>query len=234
MPEVRYEKTAACYQFDTELSAYLEGEHRPAVALHAQACSFCRPVLADLQQIRSVAPTLALPELPPNSWAKLRARLVNEGILREPKSAWRRWFEGFGLLPNPIPVTAVACLVILASLLILSPTRVNWREPARSLSNRAKAPVVSAVMDTDEDSNLARAVSEVETNYKAHEASLEPSVQATYQKSLESLNKSIRECRASIHQQPSNTLAREYLLNAYAQKAQVLAAALQFDARRPD
>jgi len=56
-------------------------------------------------------------------------------------------------------------------------------------------------------------------------------VKATYRKGLESLDASIEECRASVEREPGDTLARQYLVAAYTQKAEVLATALQFDVR---
>jgi hypothetical protein len=74
-------------------------------------------------------------------------------------------------------------------------------------------------------------VSDLESNYRANEASLAPDLKATYEKSLVSLDGSIRECLDSLHQEPRNTLAHDYLLTAYTRKAEVLSSALEFEGR---
>jgi hypothetical protein len=56
-------------------------------------------------------------------------------------------------------------------------------------------------------------------------------VQVIYQKRLRSLDNSINECRDSVRRQPADDLAQQYLLTAYAQKAEVLASALEFGNR---
>jgi hypothetical protein len=76
---------------------------------------------------------------------------------------------------------------------------------------------------------LAATVSELENSYQARKTSFEPADQDTYERSLASLNNSIREARASLKEEPENALAREYLTAAYEQKAEVLSAALEYD-----
>lgn len=229
----RYQKSAACYEFERQLRDYLDGETRPSVPAHAQGCSFCQPVLADLELIVSASGQLALEEPPEAVWGNLRARLRAEGLVREQTTGlWQRWFERLGVFSNPAPAAVVACLAILATVLTTPRANLNIRNASSETTASLAGSQSLAGPPTDsEESSLASAVGEVETSYKAREKSLEPAVKAVYQKSLDSLNNSIRECRVSILREPSNSLAREYLMMAYAQKAQVLAAALEFDAR---
>ena len=231
MTQGKSEKLAACYQFEAGLSAFLEGDDRPQVSAHAQQCPICRTTLADLELIRSVSRQLPLEEPPPSLWANVRAQLAVEGILREQSSGWYRWLERLGVLPNPAPAVVMACLAILALVLVVPPGTFILNGPPPQMSSSGNASGASSLPDSDEVSTLASAVREVETTYKARETSLEPTVKATYRKSLESLDTSIRECRDSIKQEPTNTLAHEYLLSAYVQKAQVLTTALEYDAR---
>jgi hypothetical protein len=76
---------------------------------------------------------------------------------------------------------------------------------------------------------LEQLVRDLEATFKAREMSLAPDLKATYEKSLLSLDTSIRECSDSLRREPDNTLAHDYLLAAYSQKAQVLSSALEFD-----
>jgi hypothetical protein len=86
-------------------------------------------------------------------------------------------------------------------------------------------------LPSGEDGALARVVSDLESNYRANEASMAPDLKATYEKSLVSLDGSIRECLDSLQHEPRNTLAHDYLLTAYTRKAEVLSSALEFEGR---
>ena len=215
-------ETSACRLLDRELAAYLEGEERPKLVAHIQECSFCYGMLADLEAIRLASNQLALEEPPPRIWTGIRASLIAEGIIRQPGVSWRRWFErwpGWAGLYNPIAVAALVCLMVLGIGLLRVP------------STRVSAPPAASRVDlSDVDlAGAAAAVGPMETTYHVRAASFEPSVKETYQKSLDSLDGEIRECLHSVQQEPDNSLAREYLLAAYQQKAYVLQSALNVE-----
>ncbi len=220
----------ACGQFDADLAGYLEGEYRPDLITHARECAFCAVVLSDLERLRSLSRELAREEPPPGVWANIRAALAAEGILREPASAWPSWFPQAGLLPQLAPLGALACLVILGASLLEPPGALERGTRMARVTARER-PIVASQVYPAEETDLARTVRDMESSYRARESFFEPAVKATYQKGLESLNASISECLDSVRREPANTLAREYLLTAYARKAQVLAVALEFDAR---
>ena len=229
MEEERYKRTSACVRFDAELAAYLEGEDRPFVGAHARECEFCRVTLTDLEQIRVTARQLPLEEPSPAIWANIRARLAQEGLFHEKPSRWRWVWQG-QFLPRPAAVGALACLVILGSFMIMppaSPEREAFSDFVSSSRKTAAAPAAT----TREDSDLARMTEELELTYRANEKFLAPETKATYDKGLVSLDTSIRECQDSLRQEPYNTLAHDYLLTAYTQKAEVLASALESGGR---
>jgi hypothetical protein len=90
---------------------------------------------------------------------------------------------------------------------------------------------IAPAMPAGEDGALARVVSDLESNFRANEASMAPDLKATYEKSLVSLDGSIEECLDSLRHEPGNTLAHDYLLTAYTRKAEVLSSALEFQGR---
>jgi hypothetical protein len=230
MAGTRYEKSAACYQFDVELEAYLERESKPFVTTHAQECAFCRVVLADLLELRSLAHQMPLNDPSIVIWANLRARLDQEGISREQIKGWG-WLWHWAFLRNPSAVAALACLVILGSLLTVPRGPFEWWGTTGQAFLPEKT-TVAAVANPSEDDALAQTIRELETNYKAHgKLMMAPEVKATYDKGLDSLDASIRECRHSLQREPGNTLAQDYLLAAYTQKAEVLSSALEFAGR---
>jgi len=223
-----------CLNFEEELSAYLEGEDRPAVLQHAESCEFCHCVLTDFELVRSASVESGLDEPSPVVWANVRAVLVAEGIIHPPLSFWQRWFplKSRGLLGSPAPVAVAAALAIAAVVLLRSPFVSNL-----SRTHSAAAAMRPAVLAENYDvssprtSQTQQTIQQLEEAYYANEASMEPSLKATYDKSLQSLDDEIRECQASMQQQPQNTLAGEYLSSAYMQKAQLLQSALEYNLR---
>jgi hypothetical protein len=222
MYEGEGKETAACHLFDLELAGYLEGEDRPELVAHIRECSYCHSVLADLEGIRSAGSHIALEEPPARMWKSIRASLIAEGIIRQPEVFWRRrWLERWPTwagVHNPIAVAALGCLIVLGIGLL------------KVQSGRKSEPRAFHV-DLSDVTNAAAAVRPMETSYHAQADSFEPSLKQTYQKSLDSLDGEIRECLNSVQQEPDNSLAREYLLAAYQQKAHVLQSALEVEGR---
>jgi hypothetical protein len=214
--------TAGCRIFDLELAAYLEGEERPELLAHARECSFCYSMLADLEGIRLAGSELPLVEPPTRIWANIRASLIAERIIRQPEVFWRRWLEtwpAWAGLHNPVAVAAMGCLMVLGIGLLRGPS------VQKSRSGTART------VDLSDIASAAAAVGPMETSYHAQAAAFEPTVKETYQKSLDSLDGEIRECLDSVRQEPDNSLAHEYLLAAYQQKAHVLQSALNAEGR---
>src|SRR5438034_1140603 len=96
---------------------------------------------------------------------------------------------------------------------------------------KSTAEAVAPPQISGEDIALAETIKELENSFQARKTSFEPAVEDTYERSLVSLNNSIREARDSVKEEPGNALAREYLVAAYEQKAEVLSAALEYDGR---
>lgn len=218
----------ACRQFDADLPAYLEGEARPEVLHHAETCPFCSVLLADLDLLRQEAHELPLDAPPDRVWAQVRATLAAEGLIRQQKRRATGWFPALAWGRFAAPAGALASLVVLGAVLLVPPGSLDHSRTSGWLSVADRQAMAARVYQL-EDSALASMVGELEKSFHAQEASLAPSVKAAYVKGLKSLDVSIRECRASVEREPGNTLARQYLVAAYTQKAEVLAAALKFD-----
>jgi hypothetical protein len=222
--------SALCRKFDQGLTACLEGEDRPEVLAHAQQCPFCSVVLADLEQIRFVSHHLLLKEPPARVWANIRATLEAEGIIREQVPVWHRWLPGLAFRPSLAPVGALACLALLGLTLLVSPR--NLQIPANVEGSPAgvKITMAAAFVPVVSD-ELTRTLTEMESTYRARESFLEPAMKDTYRKSLKSLDASIEESMQHCQRDPGSTLAREYLINAYQSKVEVLGSALESIAR---
>jgi hypothetical protein len=231
MAEVRQgqSRNFGCQEFDANLETYLEGGENLDVRAHAEQCSSCSSVLDDLEMIRAAARDLPLESPPPRVWSNIRATLAGEGFFRERESFWRRWIASASLVPRTAPAAAVAFALLLAVIMVFKGDiqRNGSQQPALTSSAASIVPVGLSGVQT----NLVRTVRDMEEDYKAREASLDPSAKQIYQAGLSSLDNSIHECLDSLQKQPHNMLAREYLMQAYAQKAEVLASALEYGGR---
>jgi hypothetical protein len=221
----------ACRLFDAQVADYLEGGDRPAVIVHASECAFCGVILADLRAVISESATLGFEEPSPRVWANIRATLEAEGVFREPGGWWARWVSRLASLPSPAAVGALASLVILALSLSVSPDVFGPRTAPAGPAPKATQEAVASPQISGEDIALAETVNELENSFRARKTSFEPAVEDTYERGLVSLNNSIREARDSVKEEPGNALAREYLVAAYEEKAEVLSAALEYDGR---
>lgn len=232
MAEERHRSgNSGCQEFDANLAAFLDGEENTHVRKHAEQCSSCRSLLSDLELIRSAARDLPLESPSPRVWSNIRASLAQEGFFHEHQSFWRKWIAQVSLVTSAAPVAALAFALILAVILIFrGDVQRNGSLSPAPASVTASASVVPVGL-TGVQANLVRTVQEMEENYRTRESLLDPSAKHTYQRGLASLNNSIQECLDSLQKQPNNMLAREYLMHAYAQKAEVLASALEYGGR---
>lgn len=225
-----YTLNPACREFHTNLDACLEGEEEQGLRSHAEKCSSCRALLADLELIRSTAASWPLESPPPRVWSNIRASLAAEGFFREKESFWKRWVPQTRLFAGAAPVGAVVFLIILA-IFLASPGDLHRKAESGSAPSLVATTSAVPANLTAVEANLVQTVQEMESSYRAREASLDPAAQQTYQQGLMSLDSSIQECLASLHEQPQNALVRRYLMQAYAEKADVLASALEYGGR---
>ena len=72
---------AACSQFAGELEDYMEGDARPFVVSHAEACPSCHSLLEDLQAMQVAARSLPLESPSPAVWANIVKSLEPERAL---------------------------------------------------------------------------------------------------------------------------------------------------------
>jgi len=230
MKEIRHDRSPGCEQFALELEAYMEGEKGLFVPAHARACEFCSVILEDLEALQTVSRAMPLEEPSAAVWSNIRAQLEAAGAFGERVSLWN-WFGRLDFLHHPVPVSAFACLVLLGCL-VTAPRTYFERNPTSGFSGLPSTTTVRSMAFVGDSDALEGVVRELEKTFRAREKSLAPDLKATYENSLKSLDDSIRECSDSLQREPDNSLAHEYLLAAYSQKAQVLSSALEFDEGR--
>jgi len=118
----------------------------------------------------------------------------------------------------------------LIGLILLLPTGVRKMHPVTAgVEPASPAPLGSA--NAAVNAGLVKSVSDMEASYREYAKSLDPMVQQSFQRGLQSLDDSIRECQNVVDQYPNDAEAREYLTSAYQQKAAVLMTALEYNGR---
>lgn len=203
-----------CEEFDLYAARWLEGERTPEAAGHLQNCGRCSTRMADLELIASAASTLPALDPPERIWTSLRAQLEAEGLLRERKSLREQWLA---LLPAKRQTAlATAMISALAAVLLMVPP-----SPSPESSRSASLWNFTRVGE-----QLAR---EADASRGFHLR--DPEVTASYQQNLALVDNLIGECQRKVNEDPNDEMAREYLVTAYQQKADLLNALSERDAQ---
>lgn len=206
---------ADCAAFVDQLDAWVEGIRPAEARKHLDSCEGCRRVADDFSAIAVAARTMADDSEPPaRLWSAIRAQLEREGIIRgarpvaiaESPRPWRRWFG----LPRPAFAGAFATAVILAGLAVRGPLtqRINdyrWMQGTQ----QSTAPL-TAQLDTVEHATVI--------SFRAN-----PVVEAALHKNLAIVDNYIALCEKSVREDPQSEMARDFLYDAYQQKADLLA-----------
>jgi hypothetical protein len=206
-----------CRELDRILESEPDAPLTAAVAEHVAACAECQALEADFSAIGAAALDLAQEEVAPPEWlwARIRAELEAEGRIREPQAvrapvhtAWWSVFQR--------PAFAGAVLGVLLGV-------------AGYLGMNSRGIVSTAQQDADTQSAPAFvAESQTTGSLDATEASIEslpqqdPEVAQEVHHDLGVIDDFIVVAQKSVREQPDNEMAREYLYDAYQQKAQLL------------
>ncbi len=190
------------------------------VQAHLRDCPSCRSFIEDLGKIRAAGARLAAsdPEPPARIWFSLRAELEKEGLIRDTpaKSPSKSWlgelFSGrFTVLPRPVLAGGYLAALLAIAFGLSGPinSRINrqrWLDGTQSSTEPLSAQLMTAE----------------KASFSSLPASETP-VTASLHQNLEIVDNYISLCENSVREEPENELAREYLYEAYQQKADLLA-----------
>lgn len=191
-------------------TAGLEEHLSPAAVTHLDGCAHCSGLVADLKAIQSASLELAEVEPPQRIWVSLRNQLESEGLIREPaaevvvagsRSSLRPWFR------PALAGAYMALLLVAAGMLGVRDPQVNPAGPMVAMPQ----DLVPAAADAGRTEIRER----------------NPVVAASYTQGLEVIDNFIRLCEKTVREQPNNETAREYLYDAYQQKASLLAMTME-------
>jgi hypothetical protein len=181
---------------------------------HLAKCDTCKHFFEDVISIVAVARQFPVEMEPPERvWISLRAQLESEGVIRgfsraRPSEPWWHAFAAF-FHNRAVATAAVGTVLVLVALLIFQ---------------RPHAPILEA--RDDQFSSTISVLSQQEhdlDNMQLAGANTSP-VDTSLRQNLLQVDAFIADCEQRLREVPSDDLAREYLTNAYQQKAQLLSA----------
>jgi hypothetical protein len=215
--------TITCREFLSHLAPWMEGERSQDAQAHVRACPNCSSVIKDLEAIHTEARSWSASEqdAPERVWTALRSQLEQEGLIREtiPASVDRAqtaapragWFAGlFPRLPRPVLAGAYLAALVAVAFALSGPVNKRVNE-ARWL----KGTQIST-------SPLSAQLNFAEQNSNSYVTRSNPDVAASLHQNLAIVDNYIALCEKSVSEEPQNEVARDYLYEAYQQKADLL------------
>ena len=194
------------------------------VNAHLAQCRECRNYIADLTSIVDVARKMPSEIEPPERiWISLRAQLEREGIIREPVLVAApehiSWWQGFSELfrSRALATATVGMLILFAGFLQL-------RTDNNSSSSSAPAPTQAAAIAAEPFAATRIVLNEQEPVARGIILASTSPVDTSLRENLQKVDDFIADCERRLTDAPQDELAREYLSNAYQQKAELLSA----------
>jgi len=213
--------TMGCNEFLKQLEGWMEGERGAEARAHVKQCASCGALVADLDAIQDRAHAWGAEEVAPPDrvWVSLRAQLESEGLIRDAAAvelepavagARRGWLAGFFGAPRPVLAGAYLALLVAAAIALTGPSTRQLDEKRWMTGTQDTTGALSARLDSAERSTIsAMAVSD-------------PVVTASLHDNLAIVDNYIALCEKSVREDPENEIARDYLYEAYQQKADLL------------
>jgi hypothetical protein len=204
---------------DVEIAVEREGlaPLPEAARTHLAGCRHCRELVEDFAAIVAVAKELSLEVEPP---VRLRAQLEAEEIIKEPvatpdaepSSWWRGWGDLFRT--RALATATVGLLIGFAAFLQIR-TDTSLTAPTSLATPGAAWESISATrLALSEQEPVARGMILAST----------APVDASLRENLQEVDDFIADCERRVNEAPQDDLARDYLTNAYQQKAELLSA----------
>jgi hypothetical protein len=211
--------TMNCNEFLNQLDTWMEGERHSDARAHVRDCASCRGIVDDLGAIHAAAPALAVgdSEPPARIWVALRAQLEQESLIAATgrpahQETSTLSLEGFFALIRRPAFAVVYLTLLLAAAFLLGSIRNHGYDETSWMRNTQRATLpISDHLDHAE---------QVAISSLSGQKSL---VAASLHQSLSLVDNYISLCEKSVREQPESELARDFLYQAYQQKADLLA-----------
>lgn len=188
---------------------------------HLATCSRCQDLVADFSAIVSAANDFpAEVEPPARIWVSLSTQLQLEGTTKTPPvpalTESSTWWRGFGDLfrSRALATATVGLLIVAAGIFQLRNDQAappDSSRPQWQIAFKETATVLNGQETALRNMQLAS-------------TSPVAPVDDSYRQSLQQVDEFIADCERRVNAEPQDDLAREYLSNAYQQKAELLSA----------
>jgi len=206
-----------CREFEQQSDRWMDGERSPEALTHLEGCPACRLLLEDLEAIRAVAPHLyddATP--PPHLWRSVRAQLQAEGLIREPHAGMRL----AAIFHQPwAAALATACVAALVAGGIAGQS--YWRRHQQG-QQLVQMQAAWQSHNTQAFRDLSTQLEQAEQHAVSSMDERDPDVRESLKQNLAIVDKSIAECEKTLDEEPQNETTRDYLYQAYQQKADLV------------
>ena len=209
--------TMECNGFLDRLGEWVEGERPREARAHVRDCPACRSLAEDVETIRTAARSMAnfTEEPPARIWNSLATQLEREGLIREgwrtTKSPWASVDAIFTAVPRPALAGAYLAALIAVAVALSGPIHTRFNEHSWMANTERSTAPLGAELDSAQVETVASL-----GNYN-------PAVTASLHENLAIVNNYIALCEKSVREEPENEMARDYLFEAYQQKADLLA-----------
>src|ERR1700723_3977355 len=212
--------TITCREFLNYLEPWMEGERPPDAQAHVRSCANCSGVVKDLEMIHAEVRSWSASEqdAPERVWTSLRAQLEQEGLIDEaipehedaakvqaPRTGW--FSNLFPQLPRPVLAGAYLAALVAVAFALSGPVNKRVNE-ARWL----KGTQIST-------SPLSAQLNFAEQNSNSYVSRSNPVVAASLHQNFAIVDNYIALCEKSVSEETHNEVARDYLYEAYQQKA---------------
>jgi hypothetical protein len=228
-----------CNQFEQALIEQGDGP-LPAPALaHVEICEMCRSLTADFSAILDAASELGAEDIavPERVWISLRNQLDAERLIHHLAPTAQNWRGGWWTaFQRPAMAGAFLSLILAAAALVgvgstWSPSEFSYQSevPAGAPAMAMRSPGAPRLEDNPvlaaEDVFNAEAINvgdDLIPGFQQRDTAVTDSLR----RNLGIVDNLIVLCEKSVHEEPDNQMAREYLYGAYQQKAELLATAM--------
>jgi hypothetical protein len=217
----------ACDAFRDAIAEKVDGELSPSrsVALnrHLEGCASCAALLADLQRITAVAPSLKI--LDPPSSIRPQIATARAAATAERRQVVRR-YRRLALAASVVAALGIGAWQMRGVFPGLE-SPIETSGAPDNVGTGAPGGGDDLVQSIEEELRLAaehyeRAIAGLERAAGADQQSLDPAIAATLQKNLGVIDQAIDESRAALRSQPTSQPARESLFEAFKNKVVLL------------
>ncbi len=199
-----------CERYSEWLGESVDGMLAPAfqaeLDAHVRACTACRELLSDLNEIRTAAATLDRLTPSPEVWAAIAANIATPQSPRQRATSWVQLAAAAGL---------VTLLGAAAWFGLSSGTPRGDGESTAELARAASELQLA-------EQHYLNAIASLEQLTVRKDSALDPAVAAEIAQSLKSIDRAIDDSRAALETDPTSFVAQTSLLEALRMKVGLL------------